>query len=177
MLVSRLNRAVFLGVGAGFALLYTLLLPYTYTQRLGFANWRYLNPRFLLFSLAFGLGIGWIFAIQAHATRRLLADRGAQVGSGLGGFLSMVGALVGLLPSLLCCSPLVPTVVALFGLSAAARVQTSGSIQRFFAGEENLLLGLGLAVVALASLWSLRKLAKAGCCESCGPRGREVVDG
>lgn len=160
---DRLNRVVFAISAALFTLLYTLLLPYAYTQRLSFANWDYLSARYLAFSLAFGVGIGWLVAIQLYATRLLLAGRTVEEGSGRSGFVAMLGGVVAVLPSLLCCSPIVPSLVGVLGLSAVAKVQTTGQIQHFFASEENLLLGSGLALLLLSSLWSLRKVARATC--------------
>jgi len=173
VLASRLNLAVFAIAAALFALLYTLLLPYAYTQRISFANWSYLGARYLLFSLAFGVGIGWLVALQLHATRLALAGREVETGASAGGFLAMVGGVVAVLPSLLCCSPIVPTLVGLIGLSAATKAETSGRIQHFFATQENLLLAGGLVLLAVCSLWSLRKVARSSCADGgcCAPAG------
>ena len=45
-----------------------------------------------------------------------------------GGPAGVLAAVVSLLPSLPCCSPVVPTLVGLIGLPATAQLQTTGTI-------------------------------------------------
>jgi hypothetical protein len=71
--------------------------------------------------------------------------------------------VVSLLPSFLCCSPIVPTLVGLLGLSATTRLRTTGTITYFFATKQDLLLLGALALVIGSGLWSMRKLARATC--------------
>src|SRR5258708_16199622 len=80
-----------------------------------------------------------------------------------GGLTGALGAVVSLLPSLLCCSPVVPTLVGLIGLPAATQLQTTGTITYFFAARQDWLLGGALALLAASGLWSVRKLARAAC--------------
>jgi len=68
---DRTDRAVFAVsvVVVGFG--YSLLLPYAFTQRLSLANWSYLDARYVAFTVAFALGLGWLMTLQVHAVRRL----------------------------------------------------------------------------------------------------------
>jgi len=155
------DRTVFALSALAVALLYTILLPYAYTQRLSFVNWQYLSVRYLAFSLAFGLGLGWLIALQSRAVRLLVRERAA---AGMqSGPLGLLAAIVSVLPSLLCCSPILPTLVGFVGLSASARLSTTVTLQHFFATEENPMLLGALGLLALSALWSMRKLARAEC--------------
>jgi hypothetical protein len=160
---DRLDRVVFalsaLIVGFG----YSLLLPYAYTQRLSFANWHYLDARYLAFSAAFALGLGWLITLQVHAVKRLVRDSAGAAGRT--GPLGVLAAVVSVLPSLLCCSPILPTLVGVIGLSATTRLSTTAQLQHFFATEENPLLAGALGLLVLSGLWSVRKLARAACLE------------
>jgi hypothetical protein len=146
---------IFVAVTAVVALGYSILLPFAFTQRLSLHNWHYLDGRYLAFSLAFGLSIGWLLMVQLHALRRVMRLRGAGVGG--------TAAAIGVLPSLLCCTPIVPTLLGLVGLSGASLGQTSGSIQSFFATKQDLILGTSLAVIVIAGLWSTRRVIRAAC--------------
>lgn len=175
--VSRVVFAVVaLVVGFG----YSLLLPFAFTQQLSLANWRYLDARYVGFSVAFALGMGWVIALQVFAVRRLAREAFVSRAEGGAGPFGVVAAAVSLLPSLLCCSPIIPTLVGLFGMSVTARLQTTGRLTYFFASNENLLLAGSLALLVVSGLWSLRKLARASCLDDacCTPpvarHGREV---
>jgi len=83
------------------------------------------------------------------------------------GPVGVLAAFVSVLPSLLCCSPILPTLIGVIGLSATARLSTTVELQHFFATEENLLLFGALGLLLLSALWSMRKLARASCLEGC----------
>jgi hypothetical protein len=161
---DRVNRIVFAAVAAVAALGYSVLLPFDYTQRVSFANWHYFGLRYAAFTAAFALGLAWVATLQVHAMRRIA--RNARGGAGRprrGGLTGALAAVVSLLPSFLCCSPVVPTLVGLIGLSAATQLRTTGTITYFFATRQDWLLGGALAVLAASGLWSVRKLARASC--------------
>ncbi len=148
-------RVLFLVIAALVAFLYSILLPFPFTQRLSLANWHYLNPELTGFSLAFGLLIGWIVTLQVYAVSRLAQEHGQTL---------TLGAVLGsLLPSMLCCTPVVPTVLALFGLSTVSIYGLSGRIQSFFALNERYILLASLVLLAGSALWSLRQLRTAAC--------------
>lgn len=161
---DRVDRIVFAAVAAVAGFGYSVLLPFDYTQRVSLANWQYFGPRYAAFTAGFALGLACLVTLQVHAMRRIA--RNARRGAGRprrGGLAGALAAVVSLLPSLLCCSPVVPTLVALIGLPAATQLQTTGAITYFFAARQDWLLGGALAVLAASALWSVRKLARAAC--------------
>jgi hypothetical protein len=159
---DRVNQIVFAAVAAAAGFGYSVLLPFDYTQRVSFANWQYFGPRYAAFTAGFALGLAWVVTLQVHAMRRIA--RNTRAGRpGRGGPAGAVAAVVSLLPSLLCCSPVVPTLVGLIGLPAATRLRTTGTITYFFATRQDWLLGGALALLAASGLWSVRKLARAAC--------------
>jgi hypothetical protein len=160
---DRVNRVVFAAVAAVAALGYSVLLPFDYTQRVSFANWQYFGPRYAAFTAAFALGLAWVVTLQVHAMRRITRTARRGTGRRRGGLAGALAAVVSLLPSLLCCSPVVPTLVGLIGLPAATQLRTTGTITYFFAARQDWLLGGALAVLAASGLWSVRKLARAAC--------------
>lgn len=169
---DRLNHVIFVVVAVSVAVGYTVLLPFEFTQRLSLRNWQYLDGRFLAFSVAFGVAMGWVVTVQVYAMRRVLRQGSATLGA--------AGAVVGVLPSLLCCTPIVPTILAFVGLSGVSLGHTSGRIQYFFAANQNLILAAGLAVLVLSGLWSTRRVLRADCfvsgaCDT-RPESREQVD-
>jgi hypothetical protein len=166
---DRVARAVFVAVAVMVGFGESILLPYDVTQRLSLANWQFFGPSDAAFTAAFALGVAWVVTLQVHATRSLLAHRAPRgaTASVRSGPLGVLAALIGLLPSLLCCSPIVPTLVSVVGLSAGTQLHVSASIQHFFATNQNLLLGATLALVVASGLWSMRTLARARCLDDC----------
>jgi hypothetical protein len=162
---DRVDRVVFAAVAAVAGFGYSVLLPFDYTQRVSLANWQYFGPRYAAFAVAFAGGLAWVVTLQVHAVRRIARTARASAGRpGRGGPVGAAAAVVvSLLPSLLCCSPVVPTLVGLLGLPVATQLQTTGTITYFFATKQDWLLGGALALLAATGLWSVRKLARAAC--------------
>ena len=159
---DRVSRVVFAVTAVGAGLGYSVLLPFDFTQRVSFANWRYFGPRYAGFTVVLALGLAWVVTLQVYAMRRIA--RGAPVGRPRrSGPLGALAAVVSLLPSLLCCSPVVPTAVSLLGLPVATQLRTTGTITHFFATTQDWLLGGAVALVAASGAWSVRKLARARC--------------
>jgi hypothetical protein len=67
------------------------------------------------------------------------------------------------LPGLVCCSPLLPTLLATFGVSGVTLFTTTGSLQYFFAVHETAILAGSLALLVLTATRSLRRIARATC--------------
>lgn len=172
--LDRFARMVFVGVAVAVGLGYSILLPFDYTQRISFVNWRYFDGRYLAFTIAFALAVGWVVSLQVHAMRRIARAAARSGPRNRGGVAGVVAFIVSLLPSFLCCSPVVPTVVGLLGLSAATRLETTGRIQYFFASWQDPFLLGALALVVLSGLWSTRRLALAQCVSgACPPEEQE----
>jgi hypothetical protein len=102
----------------------------------------------VLFSVAFAVGLAWLVTLQVHAVRRVASAAGGRPAGRTGPF-GALAAVLSVLPSLLCCSPILPTVIGVLGLSATARLTTTVQLQHFFATKENLVLA-GALVLLLA---------------------------
>jgi hypothetical protein len=157
MVNDHVCQVVFIVVAAIVGIAYSVLLPFGFTQRL---TWHYLDARYITFSVAFGVATGWMIAVQTYALRHVITRRGA----GLGG----TGAALGLVPSLLCCSPIVPTLLGLIGLSGASLARASGRTQYFFETKQNLILLASLALVVVADMWATRRVVRARCFNTTG---------
>ena len=126
---------------------YLFLLPATYTGgRVGFVSIRFLNGKlfFFAFLFAFLLSLIFSFAAAAASQRRFAAgDPGKK--SSLGGFFGSV------LPPLLCCSPILPSVAAVVAGIFPATFGVSGFLQGMIATYETQIFLL-MAIILGASL-------------------------
>ena len=166
------RRAVVAGAATVVTLLYTVLLPFDYTGRLTFANWRYLNAATVCWSLALGLTMGLVLGVQFYAMRKVAAANVRTGAAGAGAFL------VSLSSSFLCCTPVVPTLLAFMGVSGTDLYLTTGSLQHFFATSQTPLLGASLALLVASGWWGTRKIATARCLNGCrGPRAATTTRG
>lgn len=152
---DHVNQLVFVVVATAVGLGYSILLPFAFTQRMSLRNWHYLDARFVAFSAAFGLAMGWIITAQIFAIRRVTRQRG--------GALAGTGAFIALLASMLCCTPIVPTILGFAGLSGISLAHTSGRVQYFFATKENLILAASLGLLVIAAVWSTSRIVRAAC--------------
>jgi len=150
------------GLALVVALLYSLLLPFSYTQRISTANWQYLTVGQVGFAAALGLLTATVIALQVHAARSAVRRRGQG--------LTALGLIGSLLPSLLCCTPVVPTLLALVGLSTATVFATSGRIQGVFAQDGTCFLAAGMLLLAVSAGWTARLIATADCTSESGCR-------
>lgn len=162
VLGSPARLAGFFVVSAGVALLYSILLPFDYTQRFELANWGYLDARLVAWSIVLGAGMGLVLSVQVHAMRRVAAARAA---SGAAGGVAFVASL---LPSFLCCTPIIPTLLAFVGVSGVGLYGTTGTLQHFFAVHQSEFLAASLVLLAVAAWWGLRKMATAACLSNDG---------
>lgn len=147
----RVFAAVCLFVG----LFYSILLPAAYTQEISFANLEYLTPTLLAFAAAFAFLIGWIMTVQVRSMRLTKRVAGSK--------LTVLGALGALIPNLFCCTPVVPTLLALSGFSTAGIFATGGRIQGFFAMHEIDFLVGSLLLLLVSAVWTSHSTAQAWC--------------
>lgn len=148
-------QVTFVLAAVAVALGYSLLLPFQFTQRFTFTNWRYLTPRLTLFSIALGLGMAGLITVQVYAVGRITHARG----SGVGG----LAALASVAPSLLCCTPIIPTALASLGLSTVTVYGTTGTLQHFLAVHETAFLTGSLILLLVTGWWSARRVARSAC--------------
>jgi len=151
------RMAGFLMASTVVAFFYTLLLPFDYTQRFELANWDYLSAYLLIWAIVLGLAMGLVLSVQVYAMRKVVAARAA---SGAAGGVAFVASL---LPSFLCCTPIIPSVLAFVGVSGVGLYTTTGTLQHFFAVHQTEFLAASLVLLALMGWWGLRKLARATC--------------
>lgn len=137
---------VALGV-ASFVVLFTLYaftLPATYTGgNVGLVSLQYLNVRLGLFAFIFSVAIALlvpfsVYAFRTHARNASAAAAGGIVGS--------------VLPSLLCCSPLLPSLAALVGGVFPFAFGASGFLQGFIATYETEIY-VGIVFVLVYSIF------------------------
>jgi hypothetical protein len=165
---DRVNQVVFLATGIVVALLYSVLLPFDYTQRFSFVNWQYLDARLIAWSIVLGVGMATVIVLQVHAMRGIA---NARTRTGAVGGLAFVGSV---LPSLLCCTPVIPTVLAFVGFSTVSVYGTTGTLQHFFATNQTEFFVGSLLAMALTAWWSIHKITKATCLtDGCNVEGTE----
>ena len=154
---DRVNQVVFGVTTISVTFAYSMLLTFAYTQRFSWANWHYLNARLLVWSVVLALAMASVVVLQVHALRSVTAARPRT--SALGG-LAFVGSV---LPSLLCCTPIIPTALAFVGFSTVSVYGTSGTLQHFFATHQTQFFVGSFLLIALTAWWSVRAVATAAC--------------
>ena len=155
ILSSRSNQILFVLLAIVIGTLYTILLPFEFTQRFSFANWNYLDPYLAFWSIVLGIGMSVVLVLEIYAMRRI---RSRQAGSLSG--LAFIGSI---LPSFLCCTPIIPTLLAFIGLSTVSIYGTTGALQHFFAVNQTAFLSGSALLLALSGWWSVRTIARAEC--------------
>lgn len=164
------RKVAFVVIALVVAFLYAILLPFNFTQRFELANLDYLDISLIVWSVLLGLAMSFVLVVQIYATRSIVE---AKVASGTASGLTLV---VSLLPSFLCCTPIVPTFLAFVGVSGVDLYTATGSIQHFFAVHQTEFLAGSLLLLLLMAWWGLSKVAKASCLceEGCEIREQEV---
>lgn len=130
-------------------LLYLIILPASSTGgQLSLVNLNYLSPQ--LGAFAFVMAIMLALIIPMNIKLRNSGQRTHKTGAVIGG----AGGLVG---SLLCCSYILPSLIALLG-SILPSVTWLDGVQGFIATHEPLILLISLIVLTYAFLVSIRQL-------------------
>lgn len=150
---DRPSQLVFVLTGLVAFVVYGTVLPSDNAGgQLTLANWAYLDGILLAFSLVLSLGLATVLTLQIYALRQALLARRAAGGQGAVGGL---GFLTSLVPSL-CCSPVLPAVLALFGVGASGATATMKTIAPY----RTLVLIAALALFAALAWWSTRRIAR-----------------
>ncbi len=142
---TRPYRYLALGLFVLALTLYAFTLPAAYTGGvIGFISLRYLDGELLFFSVALAALLSLTLTLNLYAFRASVR----KAGRGL-----TVGALASsLLPASICCTPLVPTLLAILGASTPQIFGLTGRVQGLFATYELPILTLALVLL----LFSLR---------------------
>jgi len=145
--------------GAGATTFYLFLLPSPAVGGISPVALHYLTPPLTMLAILFGFGLSATLALNFSAVKRSKASGAA----GLGGLLTSV------LPASLCCTSVVPSLLALAGASAPTIIGSTGKIQSIFALHENVFLGASLTAVLVAVVLAARNAAS-----SCGVTGQVI---
>jgi hypothetical protein len=123
---------------------YLFTLPATYTGgQIGMVSLQYLTPLLAAFAVVMAGLLAIIVSFTAYSLR---------IGSTAASATTTTGVLGGVLPPLLCCSPLLPTIAAaVVGIFPGA-FGASGAIQGFIATYEIEILSVSTLVLAYAAL-------------------------
>jgi hypothetical protein len=146
--------AITLGFGTVITVFYLVMLPSLAVGSFSLITLRYLTPSLALAAAALGYGFAATIAINVSS----LAQRSRTAD------ITGVGALLGaLLPGSLCCTSIVPSLLAAFGASVSTVLGTTGKIQSAFARFEGAFIAASIAGVALSVVLAARSRA-ASCC-------------
>lgn len=136
------SLAVLSLVGIPLTIFYLVALPAERYGAFSFGALAFLNAGDVLAAVVLGIGVGGTIALNMASQRR-------QAGQAP---LTASGVLAALLPSSLCCTSLIPSVLAAAGASAPEVLQVTGRFQAFFAVYAASFIGFAVFAVA-ASLW------------------------
>jgi len=120
---------------------YAVTLPAAYTG--GYVGWvslRQLDLRLGFFAFALSALLSLVLTMNVYALRHAArAGRGKSLSAG--------AVLASVLPSSLCCTSVVPSLLAIAGASTPQIFGFTGRIQGFFATYETAILGLALVLL------------------------------
>jgi len=155
----------YLGIGilsfVLFFIFYIFILPATYTGgRIGFISLHFLTWRLAVFSFVMALLIALLISFIFFMIHSFRQGSGVNKSVVTGGFLGSI------LPPLLCCSPLIPSFIGIFGAVSPGVFSFSGAIQGFIAVNENYIL-LGAMLLLLFSVVKTAKSVKAFVSNKC----------
>ncbi len=144
---------------------YLVTLPATYTGgAIGLVSLRFLNGGLAAFSMVLALLLSLAITLNVYAFRASLHQRGAT--------LSVGAVLASLVPTSVCCTSLVPSVLAALGASTPQIFGLSGRIQGSVTRAEPFILALSMLLLLLAV-----RLAAGGILGSCRqPERRDIAD-
>lgn len=149
---DRPSQALFAVLAAVAFLVYASVLPAEEVGgTLSPANITLLSGPLLVFAVVLALALAAVVTLQIFALRQAAAARRAAGGRTVLGGLGFIASLV---PSL-CCSPVLPAVLAVFGVGASGATATMKTIAPYkFAVLTAILL-----LFALTGWWTLRRTA------------------
>ncbi|WP_406690314.1 hypothetical protein REH65_31080 [Saccharopolyspora sp. ID03-671] len=160
---DRASIVLFIVLAVAAIGIYATVLPSEAAHgSLSLHNWAYLDATTLGFSLILGIAAAALLTLQTYALRQATAHRRTAGGRTA---LSGAGFLASLVPSL-CCTPLLPAVLALFGIGAGGATATMKTI----APHRDIILLAILALFVALGWWTTRRIAtRAGATSSTAP--------
>lgn len=149
---ERLYRGIGIVTFVGFLILYLVTLPATYTGgRVGLVSLRLLTPTLAGFAVVMAGLVAIIVPFTAYTMRMNESAGTTATTSGI------VGSL---LPPLLCCSPLLPTIAAVVVAVFPAAFGVSGFIQGFIAVYEAEILAAATLVLVYAAIQNAKGVTR-----------------
>jgi hypothetical protein len=128
---------------------YAFALPAVYTGGvIGLISLRYLDAELAFFAISLAALLSLALTLNIYAFKASIRRRSGRLG--------VAGALSSLLPATICCTPVVPTLLAILGATTPQIFGLTGRIQGFFATYESLILAFALILLLI----SLRLAAK-----------------
>ncbi|GAC1389542.1 MAG: hypothetical protein NVSMB31_05620 [Vulcanimicrobiaceae bacterium] len=128
---------------------YLFMLPSPSVGGFSLIALQYLTPGLALIAALLGFGLSATLAINITAFSMSASSNAA----GLGGFIASV------LPGSLCCTSVVPSLLALAGASAPSIITSTGKIQSIFALHETTFLVLSVVGVITSVFLAARNAA------------------
>lgn len=151
VLQTRPYRYLALGLFALALTAYVFTLPAVYTGGVvGLISLRYLTAELLFFSLALAALLSLALTLNIYAFRTATRRRS--------GSLSLAGVFSSFLPATICCTPVVPTLLAILGATTPQIFGLTGQIQGFFATYELEILGFALILLLVSLRLSARNI-------------------
>ena len=143
VLHQRPYRYLALGLFTLALTVYVFTLPGAYTGGvIGLISLRYLTAELLFFAIALSVLLSLALTLNIYAFRASLRQRGSG--------LTFGAVIASLLPAGICCTPLVPTLLAILGASTPQIFGLTGRIQGVFATYEPLFLSFALILLLLS---------------------------
>jgi len=154
---QRGYRVLALGLFLGLFAFYLFVLPGAYTGgRIGLVSLRYLNGPLVFFAVTLAAAASLTLTFNVYGFRAVSASV-KRAGTGVG----LASLLASVLPTMLCCTPLIPTALALLGASTPTIFGVTGKVQGFFAAYELPILAGALALLLYALYRSAGQLTRA----------------
>jgi hypothetical protein len=127
MLQDRFYALLLVSLSIAFTAIYLVLLPSLPNGAISLTFVRFITPIQIAFSIIFGLLLGLIITLNLsiRGIRNRAKSKNATAGASAGAILSTF-------VNVLCCTPVVPSVVALFGASTPLVFGYSVPVEAFF---------------------------------------------
>ena len=126
VLKDRRHVLLLVLLSAIFTAIYLVLLPSLPNGTINPLFIEFITPMQIIFSLIFGIMIGLMITLNIYAAKlKIHTPKGGPV----------AGVLIGTLVNALCCTPIIPSILALLGASTPVLFAYSPHIQAFF--EQN----------------------------------------
>ncbi|MGH7121345.1 MAG: hypothetical protein ACREFP_20530 [Acetobacteraceae bacterium] len=149
-LASRRATAATVAAFLLLAVFYLMLLPATFTGGVvGLVSLRLLTPGYFVL----GLLMAGLLALTLA-----LAVQGFHNGARVGSAKSVLGALLALIPAMLCCSPILPLAVVAIASVLPVAGALGVPLQGFIATHEDAIYGIAVALMACGLYSNARRL-------------------